>query len=54
MQEYNNILWMLEYVSKKGKRIIHYFNFRLEAIEFIESRNLKNYKLICKDTSYWD
>lgn len=54
MQEYNKVMWMLEYTSIKGKRILKYFDFRLEAIEFIESRNLKNYKLICKDTSYWD
>lgn len=54
MQEYNKVLWMLEYTSLKGKRIIQYFEYRLEAIDYIERRNLKNYKLICKDTSYWN
>lgn len=54
MQEYNKVLWMLEYTSIKGKRIIHYFEYRLEAIQYIEQKNIKNYKLICKDTSYWN
>ena len=54
MQEYNKVLWMLNYKTMKGKNVYLYFDYRLEAIEYIERKNLKEYKLICKDTSYWD
>jgi hypothetical protein len=54
MQEYNKVIWMLTYKTKKGKNVYMYFDYRLDAFEYIENKNLKNYQLICKDTSFWD
>jgi hypothetical protein len=54
MQEYNKVIWMLNYKTLKGKNIYMYFEYRLEAIEFIKEFKIKEYKLICKDTSFWD